>query len=88
MELTLNKGHITPPGCGGQPATTSTDPDIRAMIDAGQKPMIGGASIGNAVENKVLDHLVANATYTAPTPSLGLWTSTWTTPPRQRPPAS
>jgi hypothetical protein len=33
-------------------------------------------SIGNAVENKVLDHLVANATYTAPTPSLGLWTST------------
>lgn len=39
-------------------------------------PISGGASIGNAVENKVLDHLVANATYTAPTPSLGLWTST------------
>lgn len=34
------------------------------------------ASIGNAVENKVLDHLVANTTYTAPSPSLGLWTST------------
>lgn len=38
-------------------------------------PMSGGASLGDAVENKVLDHLVANATYTAPTPSLGLWTS-------------
>lgn len=39
-------------------------------------PMAGGASIGNAVENKVLDHLVANATYAAVTPSLGLWTTT------------
>lgn len=33
------------------------------------------ASIGNAVENKILDHLVANATYSAPTPYLALWTS-------------
>jgi hypothetical protein len=39
-------------------------------------PIAGGASLGNAVENKVLDHLVANTTYTAPTPSLGLWTTT------------
>ncbi len=39
-------------------------------------PIRGGASAGNAVENKILDHIVANATYTAPTPSLGLWTST------------
>lgn len=40
------------------------------------KPIQGGASFGNAVENKILDHIVANATYTAPTPSLGLWTTT------------
>lgn len=39
------------------------------------KPIAGGASIGNAVEVKILDHLVANATYSAPAPYLGLWTS-------------
>ena len=39
-------------------------------------PIIGGGgSIGNAVENKILDHLVENATYAAPDPYLGLWTS-------------
>ena len=37
---------------------------------------MGGASIGNAVENKILDHIVANATYSAPTVYLALWTST------------
>lgn len=36
------------------------------------------ASIGDAVELKVLDHLVANATYSAPAPYLGLWTSALT----------
>jgi hypothetical protein len=76
MHVTLNTGHVTPAGLWWATGHDLDDPDIRAMIDAGQKPMIGGASIGNAVENKVLDHLVANATYTAPTPSLGLWTST------------
>jgi len=47
------------------------------ITEYGQRflPIAGGASIGNVVEAKVLDHLVANATYTAPTPSLGLWTS-------------
>jgi hypothetical protein len=33
------------------------------------------ASFGNAVENKVLDHVVGNATYGAVSPNLGLWTS-------------
>jgi hypothetical protein len=78
MDITLNAGHITPFGLWLATGHDVTDPEIRAMIDAGQKPMMGGASIGDAVENKVLDHLVANATYTAPTPSLALWTSTLT----------
>lgn len=39
-------------------------------------PIAGGANnMGDAVELKVLDHLVANATYAAPSPYLGLWTS-------------
>lgn len=38
-------------------------------------PIAGGASIGDAVELKILDHLVANSTYAAPAPYLGLWTS-------------
>lgn len=77
MELIqLHKGHITTAGLWWATGHDLSDPAIRAMIDTGHSPMLGAASIGNAVENKVLDHLVANATYTAPTPSLGLWTST------------
>lgn len=38
-------------------------------------PMAGGASITDATELKILDHIVANATYSAITPYLGLWTS-------------
>lgn len=75
MHIQLNKAHITPAGLWLATGHDLEDPEIRAMINRGMKPMMGGASIGDAVENKVLDHLVANATYTAPTPSLGLWTS-------------
>ena len=39
------------------------------------KPIAGGASAGNAVENKLLDHITNQTSYTMPTPSLGLWTS-------------
>jgi hypothetical protein len=74
--IQLHKGQITPAGLWLGTGHDLNDPEIREMINRGIKPMLGGASIGNAVENKVLDHLVANATYTAPTPSLGLWTST------------
>lgn len=74
--IQLNKGHVTPAGLWWATGHDLDDPAIRALINAGKGPMMGGASIGNVVENKVLDHLVANATYTAPTPSLGLWTST------------
>lgn len=77
MELiTLNPGRLTPAGLWWATGHDLDDPAIRRLINQGKGPMMGGASIGNAVENKVLDHLVANATYTAPTPSLGLWTST------------
>lgn len=65
MIIKLNPGHITPFG---------QEWLYRNVLQ--QPPIAGAASIGNAVENKVLDHLVANATYTAPTPSLGLWTTT------------
>jgi hypothetical protein len=72
----LNKGHVTPAGLWWATGADLNDPEIREMINRGIRPMIGAASIGNVVENKILDHMVANATYTAPTPSLGLWTST------------
>jgi hypothetical protein len=40
------------------------------------KPIAGGASIGNAVELKILDHITNQATYALPSAaSLGLWTS-------------
>jgi hypothetical protein len=75
MHIQLHSGHITTAGLWWATGADLDDPKVRGMIDAGHKPMLGAASIGDVVENKVLDHLVANATYTAPTPSLGLWTS-------------
>ena len=39
-------------------------------------PIAGAGSIGNAVENKILDHITNQTSYTMPTPSLGLWTGT------------
>jgi hypothetical protein len=76
MHVNLNTGHITTAGLWWATGHDLTDPHIRALINTGRRPMLGAASIGNAVENKVLDHLVANTTYTAPAPYLGLWTST------------
>ena len=38
--------------------------------------MVGAASFGNVVENKVLDHITNQASYTMPTPYLALWTTT------------
>ena len=38
--------------------------------------MLGAASFGNAVENKILDHITNQSSYTMPTPYLALWTST------------
>lgn len=35
----------------------------------------GGASLGDAVELKILDHITGQSTYGAVTPYLGLWTS-------------
>lgn len=75
MLIQLNKGHITPAGLWLGTGHDLNDPEIRGMINRGIKPMMGGASIGDVVENKVLDHLVNNTSYTMPTPSLGLWTS-------------
>jgi hypothetical protein len=76
MELIrLNPGHVTPAGLWLGTGHDVNDPEVRALIDQGKGPMMGGASIGDAVENKILDHIVNNAAYTAPTPSLGLWTS-------------
>jgi hypothetical protein len=73
--MRLNKAHLTPFGCWLVSGADVTDPDVRRLIDAGQRPVMGAASIGNAVELKILDHIVGNATYSAVTPYLGLWTS-------------
>jgi hypothetical protein len=78
MDIILNKPHITTFGLWWASGANVNDPDVRALINRGIPPVMGAASIGDAVENKILDHMVANATYTAPTPSLGLWTSTLT----------
>lgn len=44
------------------------------------EPIAGGTGdIGDAVELKILDHIVGNSTYGAVTPYLGLWTSAVTT---------
>lgn len=76
MELIkLNKGHVTTAGLWWATGADLASPEIRALINRSIRPMLGAASIGDAVENKILDHIVANAAYTAPTPSLGLWTS-------------
>jgi hypothetical protein len=61
MIIKLNPGRLTPFGL---------------WLLSDYKPIAGGASIGNAVENKVLDHIVGQTSYTMPTPSLGLWTTT------------
>lgn len=76
MEIHLNNGRITPAGLWWATDHDLNDPSVRALINRGRGPMMGGASIGDAVENKILDHIVNNAAYTAPTPSLGLWTTT------------
>lgn len=41
-------------------------------------PIMGGASFSDYLENKVLDHIFNDASYTAPSPSLGLWTAALT----------
>lgn len=59
--IRLNPGRLTPYGWS---------------LVKQQAPLgLVAAGIGNAVENKILDHLVANSTYSAPSPYLALWTS-------------
>src|SRR4051794_14227647 len=41
-------------------------------------PMAGAASFSDYLENKVLDHIFNDGTYSVPTASLGLWTSALT----------
>ena len=65
MKIELDPGFITPYG---------EEWLYRYVLD--QPPIAGGASFGNVVENKVLDHLTNQASYTMPAPYLGLWTTT------------
>jgi hypothetical protein len=44
----------------------------------GLAPMAGGASFSDYLENKVLDHIFNDPSYTAPSPYLRLWTSALT----------
>jgi hypothetical protein len=44
----------------------------------GFPPAAGGASFSDYLENKILDHIFNDGSYTAPSPSLGLWTSALT----------
>lgn len=76
--LHLNPGRLTPAGLWLATGHDLNDPDVRALINKGQPPIMGAGSFGDAVEVKILDHIVGNATYGAVTPSLGLWTSTLT----------
>ena len=77
MQIKLNKAHITTAGLWWGTGADLDDPAIRALIDRNVRPIMGAASIGNAVENKVLDHITNQTSYTMPSAaSLGLWTST------------
>lgn len=76
MDLHLDKGHFTVAGLWWGVGEDLDDPKVRALIDARVPPMLGAASIGDAVEKKVLDHLTNQTSYTMPTPYLALWTST------------
>lgn len=44
----------------------------------GHPPLAGGASFSDYLENKVLDHIFNDGTFSVPTASLGLWTSALT----------
>jgi hypothetical protein len=44
----------------------------------GYPPAAGGASFSDYLENKILDHIFNDGTYSVPTASLGLWTSALT----------
>lgn len=76
MQIRLNKGHFTTAGLWWGVGEDLNDPAVRKLINANVPPMMGAASIGNAVENKILDHLTNQASYTMPAPYLALWTST------------
>ena len=76
MNIHLDRGRVTVAGLWLGVGEDLADPKIRALIDAGVPPMLGAASLGNAVENKILDHITNQASYTMPTPYLALWTST------------
>ena len=76
MQIHLNPGHVTVAGLWWGVGEDLDDPKVRKLIDAGIPPMLGAASFGNAVENKILDHITNQASYTMPTPYLALWTST------------
>jgi hypothetical protein len=68
--LELQPGRLTDYG------RRMTQTDYGLWLLSRYAPIAGGASIGNAVENKILDHITNQTSYTMPTPSLGLWTST------------
>lgn len=50
----------------------------RFIAEYGFPPAMGGASFSDYLENKVLDHIFNDGTYSVPTASLGLWTSALT----------
>lgn len=72
----LNPGRLTIAGKWLGAGEDLEDPEIRQLIHAKIPPIMGAASIGNAVENKILDHITNQTSYTMPTPYLGLWTGT------------
>ena len=59
--IRLNPGRLTPYGWHL----------VKQQVPLG----LVAASAGNAVENKILDHLTNQTSYTMPTPYLALWTS-------------
>jgi hypothetical protein len=65
--LKLNPGRLTKP--------SEWERRISGLLTPDYRPIAGGASLGNAVENKILDHITGQTSYTMPTPHLGLWTS-------------
>jgi hypothetical protein len=83
MELDLHKGKVNWRELWKSELWTPELADLCEMphnvlerLERGE--IMGGASFSDYLENKLLDHIFNDASFTAPSPALGLWTSALT----------
>jgi hypothetical protein len=81
--LDLQPGHVIKPNLWKSTLWTPEKADACGLVmnpngSGVLPPIMGGASFSDYLENKLLDHIFNDASYTAPTPYLGLWTAALT----------